>query len=359
MKVLISGSRGFIGEALVKRLDEQGHKVTRLVRNRAEDGDVIWNAKTGALDLSDIEGFDAVVHLGGVGLGEKRWTEKERGAIWDSRINTTDFLAQRLAQAINRPKVFVVASGIGYYGDRADEKLNETSTKGDGFLAEVVKHWEEAAAPAVEAGIRTVHVRSGIVLGAKGGMYKRLAPVFKGALGGNLGDGNQYMSWISLEDEVNAIIFAITNDRLSGPVNFCSPNPVTNKEFTKAMGEALHRPTFIPVWPWMLKIAFGSQQTNEMLLVSQRAYPKKLENAGFKFHHKHINAVLKDLVAEAEPAPRPQPEATTGKKKKRNRTPKMFRFDEPTKPVNSDQRDVDRRAIDEDIIDLSKPDDHG
>lgn len=300
MRVLISGSHGMIGEALVIALEDRGDHVTRLVRNNPSKGEILWNAETGAIAEPGIEGFDAVVHLGGVSIGEKRWSETERGRIWDSRVNTTDFLSQRLAQTISRPSVFVVASAIGFYGDRGDELLDETKPQGDGFLAEVTKNWETAADPAREAGIRTVHIRTGIVLDAGGGLIQRLGPVFRGALGGRLGDGSQYMSWISLRDEVRAILFAIDNERIQGPVVTCSPSPATNLEFTKAFGSAVKRPTFVPVWPWMLHIAFGKQLTDEVLLVSQRGKPQVLLNAGFKFKDQDLEETLEKIFATKE-----------------------------------------------------------
>lgn len=297
LRVLISGSHGMIGEALVTALEARGDTVTRLVRGNPKNGEIPWDPKTGGFGEQGIEGFDAVVHLGGVSIGEKRWSENERGRIWDSRINSTEFLAQAIAQTISRPEVFVVASAIGFYGDQGDSVLDESSPKGDGFLAEVTDNWERSGEAAVAAGVRTVHVRTGIVLDSSGGLIKRLGPVFKGALGGRLGDGGQYMSWISLRDEVRAIIFAIDNSKISGPIVTCSPNPATNLEFTKAFAKAVHRPAVIPVWPWMLHLAFGRQLTEEVLLVSQRGNPRALLKAGFKFKDEDLSDALVKAVA--------------------------------------------------------------
>ncbi len=295
MRILVSGSHGLIGNALVERLTQLEHSVVRLVRGKPQANEILWNPATAAVDTEQLEGFDAVVHLGGANLGDKRWTIREKSRIWDSRVVPTEFLARRFVEVVDRPAVMVFASGIGYYGNRGDEVLSEVSAKGEGFLSDLVEQWEDAATPAREAGIRTVHLRSGVVLDTGGGALQKQLPLFRLGIGGKLGPGTQWFSWISLHDEVEAIIFALTNAAVVGPINCCSPQPVTNAEFTIALGAAVNRPVFIPVWRWMLDIAFGKEMTDEMLLVSQRATPAKLTELGFAFRDDELETAFKNI----------------------------------------------------------------
>ncbi len=300
MRVLVSGSHGFIGSALVTRLRELDHDVTRLARMSGEQDDVVWNPATGDIELEELEGFDAVVHLGGVSIGEHRWTTSEKLRIWDSRINSTEFLSTRLSQVVDRPSVFVCASAVGYYGSHEVNELTESSPNGEGFLAHVCNHWEDATNIAANVGIRVVNLRSGVVLGAHGGALAKQLPLFRAGLGGRLGSGLQFFPWISLRDEVNAIIHAITHERLSGPVNLVGPEQITNYEFTRSLGKALHRPTAVPAWPWLLRIAFGRQLTEEMLLASQRVSSRKLSSSGYQFQDKTLDDAIAHILDQLE-----------------------------------------------------------
>ena len=298
MRVVVTGSHGFIGTALTARLQADGHQVTRLVRSPSPGpGEVAWDIERGSIDAAGLEAHDAVVHLAGAGIGDKRWTDTQKRAIRESRKRGTELLARALSLLNARPRVLASGSAIGYYGDRGDEVLTEGSSPGDDFLAEVVVDWERATAAAADAGIRVVLLRSGIVLSGRGGaLGKQLLP-FKLGLGGRLGSGRQYQSWISLADEIGAILHAATDDTLSGPVNLTGPEPVTNIEFTKALGRALHRPTVIPVPIAGVKLVFGKQLVEEMLLASQRVLPAALERSGYRFAHRTVDDALRAALA--------------------------------------------------------------
>jgi uncharacterized protein len=300
LKVLIAGSHGMIGSALTERLETLGHSVTRLVRGKAGEGDVSWypSPTNSSINLEGLEGFDAVVHVGGLSIAERRWTEGTKEKLWNSRIVSSEILTRSLLEITGRPKVFVCASAIGYYGDRGDDWLDETSDAGTGFLAELCQRWEEVTKPAAESGIRTVNLRSGIVLSPDGGTLKLQIPLFKLCMGGRLGDGQQFTSWISLDDEVGAIIHAIETDSLSGPVNLVAPNPVRNIDYTQILGEVLNRPTKIPAPRWMIATGLGTQLTDEVLLASQRVEPKKLRATGFRFRDMHLRPALTRMFAE-------------------------------------------------------------
>ncbi len=297
MRVLISGSTGLIGTALTSSLHEDGAEVVRLVRRPPAKGDeLFWDPSKGRLDPGAVEGFDAVVHLAGAGIGDRRWTEKRRRLILDSRVDSTQLLAARLAEAERKPAVFISGSAIGFYGAR-----DEDATEADGppespdFGADVVGAWEAATGAAQDAGIRTTHIRSGIVLAAKGGTLGKLLPLFKFGVGGKLGSGETWWSWISLADEVRAIKHLIATP-LSGPVNLTAPNPVTNAELTKTLGRVLGRPTFLSVPRFALEVVMGKDLAASLVFNSARILPAKLEKSGFEFRHRNIEVALRDIL---------------------------------------------------------------
>jgi uncharacterized protein len=295
MRVFVTGSTGLIGSALVPRLEQLGHSATRIVRSAPRAGEISWDPMGGRLEPADLAGADAVVHLAGEGVGERRWTDEQKARIRDSRVRGTDLLARTLAQLERKPAVLVSGSAIGYYGDRGDETLNEESAGGDGFLADVVRDWEAATAPAEEAGIRVVHLRSGIVLSRRGGALGRMLTPFRLGVGGRLGSGRQYMSWITLDDEVAAIVHALTTDAVRGAMNATAPNPVTNAEFSKVLGRVLRRPSVVPVPRFALSLVLGSELAGE-LLGSQRVLPAKLTATGFEFRHPDLEPALRSVV---------------------------------------------------------------
>jgi uncharacterized protein (TIGR01777 family) len=298
MKVLVTGSSGLIGSALRKRLEAGGHKVVRLVRSPDQTGEdaFFWDPPAGSLDEATLEGVDAVVHLAGETI-VGRWTDAKKERIRDSRISSTRLLSDTIASIDGRPKVFVCASAVGYYGDRGDEELTEDSSHGEGFLAGVVLEWEAATQPAGRAGVRIVNLRSGEVLSRDGGVLAQLLPPFRLGLGGPLGAGRHYMSWISLDDEVAAIENALVTEELSGPVNLVAPRPVTNREFAKTLGRVLHRPAVLrtPLTP--LRMAYGSEFVEEVLLASARAVPSRLLASGYRFEHAELEVALTDLLS--------------------------------------------------------------
>ena len=293
MRTAVSGSHGFIGSALVPALQAAGHDVVRLVRSAgAGPGEISWDPESGHLDRAALAGVDAAVHLAGAGIGDRRWTAAYQRRIMDSRVKGTDLLARTLAEVEPRPAVLVSGSAIGYYGERGDEELTEESGPGQGFLAEVVRAWEAAAAPAADAGIRVVHLRSGIVLAADGGVLAKQLPLFKRGLGGRLGSGRQWTSWIARHDEVAAIRHALTHDELAGPVNATAPHPVTNAEFTGALARVVGKAARLPVPKLALAAALGPEMARETALVSQRVLPAKLQASGFAFAHPLIEEAL-------------------------------------------------------------------
>jgi uncharacterized protein (TIGR01777 family) len=300
MDVAIAGGGGFIGSALIRSLEADGHRVRRIARPQSGSvggGDTIaWDPAAARIDAKGLEGVDAVVNLGGVGIGDKKWTPERKQEILDSRLAGTTLLANALARLDRPPAVFVSASAVGFYGNRGDEVLTEDSAPGDDFLAGVCVAWEDAARPAATAGLRVVWVRTGIVLGPGGGVLKQLLLPFKLGLGGRVGRGRQYMSWISLPDEVAAIRAAIDDASIGGPVNLTAPNPVTNAEFTATLGKVLGRPTFVPTPLVPLKLRYGSELVQHLLLDGQRVQPAKLEAAGFAFAHVELEAALRALL---------------------------------------------------------------
>ncbi len=297
MKILISGSTGLIGSGLLPLLKSKGHSVTRLVRSKtgSPEEEILWNPVARVIDSKRLEGFDAVIHLGGEPIFG-RWTPEKKAQIRDSRVKGTRFLAESASQLAHPPKIFLCASAIGIYGDRGSETLSEESAPGTGFLAETGIAWEKACEPAAQKGLRVVNLRTGVVLTAKGGALKKMLPPFRFGVGGVLGTGQQVMSWISLPDELGAIHHALTTESLRGPVNLVAPNPVTNREFTKALGSALHRPTFIPVPAFVVHLLFG-EMGQELLLASTRVEPKRLKSTGYRFQHPDLDTALRSLLA--------------------------------------------------------------
>ena len=298
MKIAVAGSSGLIGTGLLAGLRSEGHEAVRLVRRPAEGRDeVSWDPVRGELDPAHLAGVDAIVNLAGAGIGEKKWTPERRKEVLDSRVVPTRLLAETAAKLDPLPKAFLGGSAVGWYGyDTGDAEKTEADPPGSGFLADVVVAWEQATQAAQDAGIRTVLLRSGVVLSTAGGaLAKQLLP-FKLGLGGRLGSGRQHLSWISLADEVGAIMFCLGQEELSGPVNLTAPNPVTNAEFTKTLGRVLHRPTPFPTPTTALNALFGEDLVREMLLGGTRALPAKLEEHGFRWLHPTLEVALRDLL---------------------------------------------------------------
>jgi hypothetical protein len=298
VKVVIAGASGFVGTALSESLKSAGHTPVALVRHAATGPDEIeWEPAAGKLDAASLSGYDAVVCLSGESIAGVRWTEEKKQAIKKSRIDCVGLLAQRMAEMDQPPPVFVCASAMGYYGDSGDATLTEDSPPGDDFLAAVCKDWEAAADPARGKGIRVTHLRFGLILSDEGGALKTMLTPFRLGLGGVVGDGEQYISWITIEDVVAIVRYAIDTPSLEGPVNTASPNPVTNREFTKALGHALHRPTVVPLPEFVVKAAMG-EMGEALLLASYRMVPEKLLRSGYAFMHPTIDAAFHHLLAE-------------------------------------------------------------
>jgi uncharacterized protein (TIGR01777 family) len=292
MRVLVTGSHGLIGTAVVDALRKRGDDVTPLSRPSG------WDPEAGTIDRELIAGHDAVVHLAGESLGERRWTDEQKRRIMDSRRAGTSLLAGALADLAGdaRPSVLVSASAIGIYGDRGDETLTESSSAGHGFLTDVVREWEAAAAPAAVAGIRVVHPRTGIVLSSRGGALARQLLPFRLGLGGPLGGGRQWWSWVSLDDEVAAILHCIDTPAISGPVNVVAPAPVTQREFASTFGRVLHRPAVLPTPLLPLRLVYGGELVSEVLLWSQRVSPGVLTASGFAFRHPVLEEALRAVA---------------------------------------------------------------
>lgn len=292
MRVAVTGSTGLIGETLISSLQADGHRVHRVTRSAGSAGadDVVWDPKAGTIDTAALEGLDAVVHLAGEPIGGRRWNDEVKREIRESRTLGTRTLATALASLGTPPAVLVSGSAVGYYGDRGDEVLTESSSVGDDFLADVTAAWEASAAPAAEAGIRVVHPRTGVVMAADGPLIEKVELPFKLGVGGKVGSGRQYVPWIALEDEVRALRFLIEND-LGGPVNLVAPTPVTNAELTKALGQVLRRPTVMPIPVAALRVLYGEMGVT-LATVSQRAVPEALERAGFTFRHDRLVGAL-------------------------------------------------------------------
>lgn len=295
MRVLVSGSSGLVGTELRARLAGRGDDVVRLVRRSAGGGEVEWDPAAGTLDATALEGCDAVVHLAGEGIAEGRWNAAKKRRIRESRVQGTRQLAEALASLAQKPKVLVCASAIGFYGDRGDERLDEAARPGTSFLAEVCRDWEAAADPARAAGIRVVHLRIGVVLSQKGGALAKMLLPFRMGVGGRLGDGHQYMSWIELDDLVSIVVHALDQAELRGPVNAVSPQPVTNDEYTATLGRVLRRPTVLPMPAFAARLAFG-EMADELLLASIRVVPAVLQRSGFDFARPTLEAALRHAL---------------------------------------------------------------
>lgn len=297
MKILVSGSHGLVGRALGKSLIDDGHEVVRLVRRDRTFGalEIEWHPNQERVDAQQLEGFDAVVHLAGESIASGRWTDEKKRAIRDSRVKGTKLLSETLARLSQPPSVFVCASAIGYYGNRGDEVLTETSRPGDDFLASVCVEWEAATRPAAEKGIRTVNARFGIILDRDGGALAKMLTPFRMGIGGRVGDGKQWMSWITLADVVAALKCVLLDPAVRGPVNFVAPTPVTNAEFTRTLGRALSRPTIFPIPAFGARLAFG-EMADALLLSSQRVQPAVLEEKGFPFYWPTLEPALWRLL---------------------------------------------------------------
>ncbi|MBV1944831.1 TIGR01777 family oxidoreductase [Streptomyces sp. BV129] len=281
-RIAVAGASGLIGSALVRSLTDDGHQVVRLVRREPQGPDEVrWDPEEQYVDAAGLSGCDAVVNLAGAGIGDKRWTPEYKRVIRDSRVLGTTALAEAAASLPEPPRVFVNGSAIGFYGDTGDRIVDEDAPPGEGFLPSVCEEWEAAAAPVREAGVRTVFVRTGLVVASGGGAWARMFPLFKAGLGGRLGDGRQYWSYIALHDEVAAIRHLLDRDDLSGPFNLTAPHPLTNQEITEAMGRVLHRPTPFPVPAAVLRTVLGEMAGD--VLGSQRVVPERLSESGFQF----------------------------------------------------------------------------
>ena len=292
MRIVVSGASGLIGSALVPRLNAHGHDVVRLVRRNAKTGESTWDPARGVIDANVIEGADAVIHLSGAGIGDKRWSNSYKREILDSRVKSTKLLASVIAGAAKRPSVFLSGSAIGFYGARGDELLHETAAGGTGFLADVCKQWEDAT---VGADVRTVLLRTGIVLSPKGGALKKQLPLFRAGLGGKFGRGSQWQSWISIDDEVAAIEHLLTAN-VQGPVNLTAPAPVTNAQFAAIMGKVLRRPALLPVPAFGPKLLLGGELADALLFTGQRVIPAALSASGFEFAHPTLEIALRALL---------------------------------------------------------------
>lgn len=296
MKIAIAGASGLVGTALRPELEADNHDVVRLVRNSPKAGEIEWHPNQDSVDANRLEGCDTIINLAGENVAEGRWTEEKKRKIHDSRVHGTHLLSETIAKLTSKPRVFLCASATGIYGDRGDEILDEQSESGGGFLAGVCREWEKATEPAIRAGVRVVNLRFGPILARAGGMMEKMLTPFKMGLGGKIGSGKQYISWISIEDTVAAMKRALTDDSIRGPLNVVSPKPVTNERFTRALGEVLSRPTVVAMPAFAARLAFG-EMADEMLLVSQRVMPKKLQAAGFQFHFSDLEMALRHYVA--------------------------------------------------------------
>src|ERR671921_2877052 len=303
MKVIVTGSTGLVGRALVRSLLADGHEVTRLVRGDSQafrapgTAAVHWDPERGEIDAQALEGHDAAVHLAGEPIAEGRWDEEKKRRIIESRVKGTSLLAGALAGLGAKPEVLVSASATGFYGSRGAEILREESASGSDFLSEVCREWEKATLAASQAGIRVVHLRIGVVLSGEGGALKKMLTPFKLGLGGKVGSGSQYMNWITLEDLIGVIRRALEDESLRGPVNTVAPQQVSNEEFTKALGRALGRPTFFAVPAFAARLAFG-ETADALLLASTRVEPARLKEIGYQFKHPEIEGALRSALGK-------------------------------------------------------------
>ena len=299
-QIVVTGSSGLIGTALVRQLRADGHRVVGLVRRAPKVDEIQWDPAAGQLRGGDLEGVDAVVHLAGAGIADHRWTASYKQEILRSRVDSTLLLARTLASLDRPPPVWLSGSAIGIYGARGDEELDETSQAGTGFLAEVCEAWEQSTEPAAASGIRVAHLRTGIVLTARGGALAKQLPLFKLGLGGKLGSGHQWQSWISLDDEVRAIAHLLAAD-VHGPVNLAAPNPVTNAEFTDVLARVLHRPHLPAIPSFGPKLLLGAELADHLLFTGQRVRPRALSVSGFSFSHPELEPALRAILAGRDP----------------------------------------------------------
>lgn len=300
MDIVITGSSGLIGSALIPALTADGHRTIRMVRRAPKAGsdEIRWDPATGEIDADSLEGVDAVIHLAGAGIADKRWNDKWKKVLVESRTVGTSLLASTLAGLQTPPKVFLSGSAIGIYGDRGDEVLTEDSPNGStNFFVDLVDRWEAAGQSAADAGIRTVYLRTGIVQTTEGGALKKQLPLFKFGLAGKLGSGNQYVSWITIDDTVAALQHLLTSS-VSGPVNLTAPNPVTNAEYTKTLAKVLGRPSFLAVPKFGPKLVLGSEMADRILFDSARVHPTVLLEDGFEFGHRDLEGGLRALLGK-------------------------------------------------------------
>ena len=297
MKILVAGASGLVGSALIPSLESDGAEINRLVRSSPKANEIEWHPNHGGIDATRLEGFDAIINLAGENIAEGRWTDEKKRKIRDSRVDGTHLLSEAIAKLATKPRVFLCASATGFYGDRDDEILDETSDSGGGFLANVCRDWEGATEPTAKAGVRVVNLRFGPILAHEGGMLGKMLTPFKMGMGGKVGSGKQYISWVAIDDVIGAIKLALADESIHGPLNVVSPNPVTNEEFTKTLGEVLSRPTVMSIPAFAARLAFG-EMADEMLLVSQRVAPKKLNEAGYQFKHPELESALRHYLAE-------------------------------------------------------------
>ena len=296
LSILVSGAGGMIGDATVRGFSRRGYRVARIVRRTAESvREVSWEPEKGNIQPDDLEEYDAVVHLAGAGIAQRRWTHARKELILNSRVRGTKLLCETLAKLSHPPRVMVCASAIGFYGSRGDETLDETATPGDGFLADVCRQWEAAARPALDAGIRIVFARFGIVLSPSGGALKKMLLPFRLGLGGKIADGRQYWSWVSLEDAVGAINHAIEVESLSGAVNVVAPEPATNAEFSRTLARVLRRPALLPMPAVAAQLMLG-EMAEELLLSSAKVAPRQLVESGYQFAHPTLETCLRSLL---------------------------------------------------------------
>jgi uncharacterized protein (TIGR01777 family) len=297
MRVGITGSSGLIGTALAAHLTAHGHDVVAIVRRSPRgDHELAWDPDAGSIDAEGVRALDAIVHLAGAGIGDRRWTDEYKRVLVDSRVRSTDLLARTLASFdAGGPRVLLSGSAIGFYGERGDDVLDESSTSGDGFLADICRRWEAATAPAEDAGVRVAHLRTGIVLSAEGGALKKMLPLFKLGLGGRFGRGDQWMSWITIHDEIGAIEHLLTAD-VRGAVNLTAPNAVRNAEFASTLGRVLGRPSFLPVPSFGPKLLLGGELADALLFDGQRVLPSVLQADGYEFDHPNLEQGLRGVL---------------------------------------------------------------